>query len=286
MAGGPITASESDLLAQADDLASAGEYEDAITEYKRFAFFHQSDDRISLVQMKIGKVYWELGDQDRAFDQFLKAVDSASSDQARDEMRINLAVLYLASADYSSAEATLLRVKTFSTDETSQRRAIFLLAITYLYRSRWDEAQDELHTYFKGRSGAELDRLNDLLSPARRPHNKSRRLARQLSTVIPGAGQIYAGNLGDGINALCVNLFFGLPLKRTLADRRVLDVTIELPQFLRYYNGNRNNAEALVDKYNDRRNRSYAARVIELVRVLVDHEEGKLPLPTQPEADR
>jgi len=126
-----------------------------------------------------------------------------------------------------------------------------------------------LSAFFDGHDATELERLNTLLARVSRPHGKSRRLARWLSTLVPGSGQIYAGNFGDGLNALCVNLLFGLPLSGSLRDSRYFEVTAELPQFLRYYEGNRDNAGKQVDRYNDRLNRRYAEKVIELLKTMV-----------------
>ena len=126
-----------------------------------------------------------------------------------------------------------------------------------------------MSAFLDGRDAAEIERLNKMLAPACRPHGKSRRLARWLSTFVPGSGQIYAGDIGDGLNALCVNLLFGLPLSGSLRDGRYFEVTAELPQFLRYYEGNRDNAGKQVDRYNDRLNRRYAEEIIELLKTMV-----------------
>lgn len=268
MNAGLLAAAESDLISRADALAAAGKYDDAITDYKRFICFNRDDERASLVQVKIAKAYWGLGDREKALDEYGRAVDSAPSDQIRDARRVDLAVLHLANKDYSSAEAVLLRVSAFSADADAKRRASFFLAVCHLYLGGWDEARDELKTYFEGRDDPGLARLYALLSPANRPRLKSSRLARSLSTILPGSGQIYAGRIGDGINAICVNGLFGMPLFQSLRAGRVLDIMMDSTGFLRYYNGNRDNAGNQVDRYNDQLNRRYAEQVIELLKTV------------------
>jgi len=250
-------------LVLGDGLVESGDCDAAITEYKRFLCFHSEDDSASEVYLRIGRAYFALDDSRNAIDSLQRSVEAAVDDATRDERRISAGVLLLAMGDYSAAESGLLRVRTFSSDQQLQRKAVFFLAVCYVYRFEWDDARKELDCYFGGKSSPTIDRLRSLLSTAGRPRCKSERVARTLSTVIPGAGQAYAGDYRGALNALCVNAVFGIPFARSLLDRRLFEASTVFPFFDRYYEGNRANGAKAAREHNDRLSRRHAKLVLD-----------------------
>jgi TM2 domain-containing membrane protein YozV len=103
---------------------------------------------------------------------------------------------------------------------------------------------------------------------------KSKECAFFLSLVLPGAGQVYAGDLGQGINALAVNGDAGTLIVLSIIDGYYLDAgIIFLYVFARYYQGNLYYAERLTLEYNERVKRDMAGQVINLLL-----EAGESPL--------
>lgn len=92
-------------------------------------------------------------------------------------------------------------------------------------------------------SPVQLSELHDLLEEAENHQGKSPGLARGLSIVLPGAGQLYAGYPLDALNAFIINGFFIGATVYSVSIRELGDVlNFWGPNFIRFYDGNLRNA--------------------------------------------
>jgi hypothetical protein len=92
--------------------------------------------------------------------------------------------------------------------------------------------------------------------------------------MLPGLGQIYAGNYSDGLNAFTLNMGTGYLVINSLFEERYLDVLIVyLPLFYRYYDGNRYNAEKEVLDYNTEQNVALENRVMRIFESTISPSE-------------
>lgn len=100
---------------------------------------------------------------------------------------------------------------------------------------------------------------------------RSQYLARWLSGILPGAGQMYMGNWCAGMNALILNGVFGyLTIDAIMARRYVQSMTIFLVGWNRYYFGGMINAEREGIKFNKKQ----LDKTIEtLMNTFIDDEE-------------
>ena len=92
-----------------------------------------------------------------------------------------------------------------------RQRARFLRGVAYLYQFKWEQARLVFQTYFDeipdaARAAAKIDAL---FSEAINLPQKSEKVARLLSTFLPGLGQTYAGDWKNGLNALLLNGVLG-----------------------------------------------------------------------------
>jgi hypothetical protein len=132
----------------------------------------------------------------------------------------------------------LLRLQAFP-EEGADSIALHL-GLLRIEQGRWSEAEDALRQAFPG---ADFRALSDLLAEAGNRKGKSPRTARLLSALLPGAGQAYAGDVADGLNALAVNgglavLVVALTVNRYYPEA----VLLALFPLRRYYTGNIGNA--------------------------------------------
>ena len=171
-------------------LAAQGNYDAAITEYKRFLFFHPKDPRIGEVYYDIALAYRAQGLWTEAIAAFRAATHFATDDEVKSEYQLELAVTLIAAQDYDLARLELIKVTMRAPSALLYRRALFLQAVAYVYQFRWEEARESLRNYTTD------ERLNMLFDVAADMSLKSARLARVLSTIFPGAGQVYVGNCG------------------------------------------------------------------------------------------
>lgn len=238
-------------LSMADSLAGAGFPDAAITEYKRFIYFNGDDPRIDRCLVAIAKSHRELGDLEAALETTRSAVEAAGTDGVRDMRRLDAAELLIEKGEISSAELESSRVLAFSRDPRVRRRAALLVAECHLRSGRWKDLAGVLSLGGVSDGLAETG-VDSVLSDLESLELKSPELAMSLSTFLPGAGQIYAGDALDGLHSLAVNGLFAALCVSAVAEASVGDAIVGLSMFRRYYLGNRMNAAVRVEEHNSR----------------------------------
>ncbi len=264
-----------DLLSLADSLYAWGNHSEAITEYRRYLFFHPRTERAGYIWYRIGLAHKALGEWNRALRAFQRAEEHAQTDGERDWYRVERALIQMARGRWEPAQVVLLRVATFGRSPDVRRRAWFLLGVGYTYTFRWEEAERAFARYFSDRRDPRWEKVRALLKRGKRLKLKSPRKARLLSTFLPGLGQAYVGDWGAAINALALNglasYLWGKPaLKGRYADSAFWFLTL----FWRYYTGNRFRAEKLAERRNLEIRQMLAEKVLDAL-PRGEHRRGK-----------
>ncbi len=252
-------------LTLGDHFAKIGNYEAAITEYKRFLFFHPDHIQTATVYYKIGHAYREQGFWQESILAMRNAVLHAFEEDTKSEYQLNLAVILLASQNYDLARLELIKVSLRHPTGTLYQRALFLQVVAFIYQFRWEEAQKLLKDY------TEDETLDNLLNIAINQPRKSARVARMLSAILPGTGQIYAGNWRGGLNAFLLNGALGFVAVDGMLDQNYLDAFMWTYYiFLRYYRGNVFRAGNAVDEFNDNASRRAADNILKRLQTITD----------------
>ena len=157
-----------------------------------------------------------------------------------------------------------------------RQRARFLRGVAYLYQFKWEQARLVFQTYFDeipdaARAAAKIDAL---FSEAINLPQKSEKVARLLSTFLPGLGQTYAGDWKNGLNALLLNGVLGYITLDAAIERDYDDALLSF-FFLsyRYYTGNRYRAAEAAQTFNDRESRRYVQKILQAL--TTQFAEGK-----------
>lgn len=257
----------------AEKFFNSENYYDAITEYRRYIFFNseKKDDSISYTHYKIGLAYRNQGKWDESLNALRRSIQTANTEHIRDERKIDLAVVLVACGNYSAAEFYLIKVEMFSNIPELRQKAAFFRGVSAIYSFKWEQARNAFKIYFNNhpeRKYAELGKkLDFLLDKAQNLKYKSPKLAKILSTILPGSGQIYSGDWCNGINALAVNTATGYLLVNDLIKRRYLDAIFNsLFLFERFYRGNRYHAEESSKKYNKNINQKLIKKILEIIK--------------------
>ena len=254
---GLTATAENPLLSLGAHLFSLGNYDAAITEYKRFLFFHPDDVRVAETYHNIGRAYRAQGQWAAAIAAMRAAMLHAIDNETKSTYQLNLAVTLIASQNYELAQLELIKVTLRSPSPGLLRRAQFLKGVAYLYQFRWEEAQEVLQNY------TDDDELNALFDSTIRTPRKSVKVAKILSAIVPGAGQVYAGDWLDGLNALVLNGALGFFTVNTALDGYYVDaVLLGTTIFLRYYQGNFYHAGKVAEDFNDQLSRQAASRIL------------------------
>ena len=225
-------------------------YDAAITEYKRFLFFHPDDPCTGETYRNIGIAYREQGHWHEAVAAMRAAVQNASNREEKSKYQLELAVILIANQDYDLGRLELIKARMRNPSAQVHRRALFLEAVAFIYQFRWAEAREVIRDYTRD---AELDTL---FVDAVNVRQKSPRFAKVLSAIIPGAGQAYAGDWRNGLNALALNGVLGYLTVDAVLDRHYVDAALWAGTvFSRYYRGNIFRAEEAAKHFNTRQSR-------------------------------
>ena len=275
-----VSISASDPTLDLGDLLFGLEnYDAAITEYKRFLFFNAGHPQTGEAQFKIGLAYRAQEWWAEAVEAMIAAAQLTTETELQAERRVELAVTLIASGAYDLAVVELIKVDMHSRSARLRQRARFLRGVAYLYQFKSEQARLVFQAYFDeipdaARAAAEIDAL---FSEAINLPQKSEKLARLLSTFLPGLGQAYAGDWKNGLNALLLNGVLGYVTLDAAIERDYDDALLSF-SFLsyRYYTGNRYRAAEAAQTFNDRESRRYVQKILQaLTTQFAEDQRGK-----------
>lgn len=256
-----------DPLTLGDHFVKLNNYDAAITEYKRFIFFHPADPRVAATYNRIGLAYRSQFLWQEAIVSMRNAVLHAITPTDMSEFQLTLAVTLIASKNYDLARLELIKVMLRNADDTSYRRSLFLQAVTYIYQYRWEEAREIL----KGYTSDEL--LDQIIEKAKNLPQKSKRIAKVLSAIIPGSGQMYAGNWRGGINALLLNGVLGYVTVDAILNKYYIDAALwTYLIFRRYYMGNLYRAETAAENSNQEQSEHAAENLLQRLQEIANQQ--------------
>jgi len=254
--------SEDYVLMAGNHFLDSGNYDLAITEYQRFLYFNPENDLIEEIYYKIGIAFRNQEKWTEAIEAIDKSIISTEYDSIKDDRCISKAVVYLSKGDYSTAEFELLRIANFSDYCVIRKKAYFFLGVCDLYTAKWEEARTAFNNCFQ-HDPVLQKQVDSLICLSSSLNYKSPTLAKWLSTFLPGAGQIYGGNLKDGLNAILLNSLTSYLLVNSIIENRLDDALIaDITLFERYYRGNRYSAEQTAIKFNDQINLSFTENIL------------------------
>jgi len=211
LAQAPIPATAEGLFALAEKLYSEGNYDDAITEYKRLLFHFPTCKHTLKARLKIAYSYRGLEQWPEAARAFRELADEFCGDPLGREARFEEAESYFLAEQYDEA---LTRYERFLSDCQSGARtdkARLRIGWCRFLCGRFAEARAEFGKLDSASQHAgSASVLASACEEGQIIRYKSRALATGLA-VIPGAGHVYAGRKKDGIVAfLIVGVLAGL----------------------------------------------------------------------------
>jgi predicted negative regulator of RcsB-dependent stress response len=234
------------LLSMADSLLSYKNYDEAITEYKRFIFFHPNSKKLDYIYLKIGSCYQRIGNFKKSVNAFNTSIKLTKDDSLKNENRISIAVSSIANANYDIALKELQKVVLNNNNSIIKKKAHFLITIAYIYKKNWDAASN-VFQFFKNdssyNSASFIFRIDSILNKGNELKFKSTQISEILSTFLPGLGQFYNGFYKDAFNAFSLNgLNFYITYYLINQDLYIKAGLYFIYFGVRYYNGNRYHA--------------------------------------------
>lgn len=191
------------LFAFAEALFETGEYYRAIGEFQRFLFFQPEHPLVSRAQLTIGLALFCGERWLQAFEVFRRVAQATPNLSIRREAALWMAETRARGGDQAEAMRLYQELMRQYPESAIAERADYLSGWSWVWQRQWTEAREafarvDIKSPYRGsaeRLAAALD------SPPELPQ-RSPTVARVLSTVLPGAGQIYTGDTLDGLIGL------------------------------------------------------------------------------------
>ncbi len=181
----PILLTAADL---GDYLAGKGQYFEAITEYQRQLYFRDYESRDALL-LKMARAYYAGGQNYPAAVQLVDQITDSERSIHDREALVLLARIYWEIYDYAAMRNVLDFLQANYAD-IDPREIQYIKTWTYIYSAEWDTAIVYLE-HLEGTSDRAL--IEDIRKVQKLPQ-KSKKLAITLSKIVPGSGQLYAGD--------------------------------------------------------------------------------------------
>ena len=234
------------LLAEdiADHFREKQYYFEAITEYKR-KLYKKKQNRDSLL-FKIGHIYYSVDKRKKAEKYLLELLFNEEKTILDNRALILVARLHWKNYDYSAFRNTLDFLNR-KTDSLYNNDINYIKAWSYYYDAKWEEGNriiEKINPVFK-------DSLLKDIHQVQNVPQKSKLFALISSSVIPGTGQLYAGDYENaGFSFLLVGSIGGSIVWNVIQQAYGIAVVKYLFLFTRYYRGGLHNLAGKIEREN------------------------------------
>jgi len=248
----------------ADSQFSIGNYQLAVKEYQRALFFGQGDSSDYLYK-QIAHAFFKNQKFDQANYFYDLSYKTTKNDSIKKELLLNKAQCYLLSGDY---QKSIYELTSLGNDLSIyfKNKQNFYFAVSYFGLEDFEKSKKHFLSLVENNPKAkeEIEKLFESKKNLKRPNPKT---AKTLSRIIPGSGQLYVGDVKNGINSLALTggiIVLGVFMyyEYSLFDA----LMTSFPWFSRYYKGGYNKTyDMAFQKRGIRRNKTYKAvlKVIE-----------------------
>lgn len=239
-----------------DYYAEKGYFFEAITEYKRELFLSDSTNRDEL-QYKISKLYYRAGKNKMAEKYALEVVFNEDKTELDNSSLILIAKIHWDNYNYTAFRNTLdfLNQKT---DSIFKQELKYIKAWSYYYDAEWEQGNQlikSLDYNFKKYL------LQDIRAVEKVPQ-KSKTFALITSGIIPGTGQLYAGDYENAaFSFLLVGSIGGSIVWNVIKKAYGVALAKYLFLFTRYHRGGLKNLGHKIDQDNISRIGDYLHRI-------------------------
>lgn len=248
--------SPAETLAFARQQSSMGNHAIAVKALNRLVFFDNGVQFPEAFRL-LADNYFSIQDYSNAVYYYDLAITQSESDSLKAELTLSKASCRIFEAGFREAQVDLLSF-TGTLNNCQQWQFDMLSAIAGFYLGQYDEARKLLLHCANEQNADALPVIEAgfaRLSYLEKRYNP--RVARVLSIVIPGSGQMYAGDYRNGVNSLLLVMGFitagiGISSSVTFFDAAL----IVFPWFQRYYMGGYQKAYTIaLEKQNAEKNR-------------------------------
>jgi TM2 domain-containing membrane protein YozV len=245
-------------MAFADHLFQQGDYYRAITEYERVLFFYPDDPLAGTAQYQIANSYLKGEKWAQAAERFRAVAERYSGENIGRKASFMLGETYYLKRDYRLAldgyDAFLRKYPHDPQGEDARIR----MGWCYLRLGNWERAAEEFRDLPASSAlGEQAGQLAEEASGFPAIPRKSPSLAAGLSTVLPGAGQLYVDRPTDALISLLLNGLFIWGAVEAIDHGNTVAGGIVAALESGWYVGNIYNAASSAHKYNRKKEQDF-----------------------------
>ena len=240
----------------AEHLFDQRAYHSAVLEYKRLLFYHPDISKADLARYRIGLSYYRQGNRELARQQFEEVTQNFPNSPLNLQAQLMLGRTYFDAKNYSTARSAFFSIVSTDGGGETAAQAQYLRGWCYIHEQAWFKAIAEFRTVQQLQPDTPLGQVSTRLADMTYANTplpfKSSRLAEWMSTFLPGAGQIYAGRLENGLISGAVNAAVCYLLVDSILDERYVDAVGICLVGSRFYMDSRVNAREWTIEHNRR----------------------------------
>ncbi|MGB0431139.1 MAG: tetratricopeptide repeat protein [Bacteroidia bacterium] len=248
----------------AQDFMESGNYAAAINTFERVVYFDTQNQYALNSSLLSARCYSALNETNKAIKAYNQALLHTNTDSLESEIALEKAQYLLQCSYWKKALRELYSIQPTSTDQ--EYLLNYLLGAALFAND--DLVQSEFYFLEIAQTEAERLAIKAIFEKATKKLNPKRaKIAKWVSLIIPGSGQIAAGNFKSGINSILLLGGMGYIYTRTYKEYGVISgmITI-LPWFSRYHVGGSENAEESMLNRQEKLKSKYFNQLIDLVR--------------------
>ena len=191
----------------ADFLYEQGDYLRAAGEYQRYLFFTSRGADSAQIRYRIALCYRFVGQTEQAIQNFEVLLQMHPDGRFVSRTYYQIGATYFLTDQFEKSARFLLETLPRITDTRQHAETQQLIGLSYLMQKQWSEAGE----IFKTLRGSDVPSVSqkatvyhNFAEEGARLPSRSPFLAGVLSTVVPGAGRLYTGRVGDALTSLII----------------------------------------------------------------------------------
>jgi len=253
-----------------DEQFASGNYRLALKEYQRVLFF-DSENHYNELYARIASIHNQLSDYDNALRYYDLALNIENNDSIRFELKLSKALCYFNQGSYLAALYELLDLPNHPSGYLSDKKNIYM-AICHYGMDEYEESREYFTQIFDSAGTAQINTLFSDLEDFNKKFRPSK--VQLMSILLPGLGQIYTGEVFNGLNSFLLVSGVSYYAVYTAINYGIIDGLLILSSwFVRYYTGGYTNASNFAaKKIEDEKSRVYS----EIIR-LIETSQNKPP---------
>ncbi len=191
-----------EVIGFANKLAENRNFSSAIQEYRRAYFFAPESDKFTIAN-KIADCYISINNLNAAKAFCDSAILYSFSDSARAESYLKKITCIILDKQFGDALVALNNID-LNFDKHLQAKKNILVGIAHLELYDYEKAYIFFMQAVDKNDTITSAKINSLFSLKNKTHQPNPLLAGAMSMIIPGSGQVYAGQLIEGVNSLAL----------------------------------------------------------------------------------